>query len=441
MAHSSRSAPPLLVRTVRSTHRLEAGTEYRIGRDERADIPVTDPRVSWDHAVLYASGGTWVLEDKGSRNGTYAGAERVSRLNIDGPCVIHVGNPEDGPVLRFELESVAEAPSSAPPALARLARLSRIAAVQRLGRRRPARVAARRRPRAHLAHPAADGAGGEDRPPPGQRHRRARPRRLQGARRAEDVTDRPVPDLRPRQPQRHLRQRPAGEPGRADRGRHRLDRPRHLPAGRRRPGGVHRRGQRPLRGPGPPGHGGRRRQAEGAARGHHVPARRALHDGGHRPGRSGQVHPAQRADRQAPGDRRQRVLRLPRPVRELRRAQAPDRARPAGVRHARPAHRQDGPRLRGRAQVPARHHRGRPEPAGRRGAGRARDDPAREHQDPAAVRRAEEARQHRPRAADQAEPAVPGRADLAARPAPQARALRPDEEDDPDRPVGRGDHP
>jgi ABC transport system ATP-binding/permease protein len=114
MAHSSRSAPPLLVRTVRSTHRLEAGTEYRIGRDERADIPVTDPRVSWDHAVLYASGGTWVLEDKGSRNGTYAGAERVSRLNIDGPCVIHVGNPEDGPVLRFELEPVAEAPSNAP---------------------------------------------------------------------------------------------------------------------------------------------------------------------------------------------------------------------------------------------------------------------------------------------------------------------------------------
>ena len=68
MAHSSRSAPPLLVRTVRSTHRLEEGTEYHIGRDERAAIPVTDPRVSWDHAVLYVSDGTWVLEDQGSRN-------------------------------------------------------------------------------------------------------------------------------------------------------------------------------------------------------------------------------------------------------------------------------------------------------------------------------------------------------------------------------------
>jgi ABC transport system ATP-binding/permease protein len=118
MAHSSRSAPPLLVRTVRSTHRLEGGTEYRIGRDENADIPVTDPRVSWDHAVLYVSGGTWVLEDKGSRNGTYDGSERISRLNIDGPHVIHVGNPEDGPVLRFELEPVPEARPAAPPASA-----------------------------------------------------------------------------------------------------------------------------------------------------------------------------------------------------------------------------------------------------------------------------------------------------------------------------------
>jgi len=115
MAHSSRSAPPLLVRTVRSTHRLEEGTEYHIGRDERAAIPVTDPRVSWDHAVLYVSNGTWVLEDQGSRNGTYAGSERISRLNIDGPCVIHVGNPEDGPVLRFELEAVAQSPTNAPP--------------------------------------------------------------------------------------------------------------------------------------------------------------------------------------------------------------------------------------------------------------------------------------------------------------------------------------
>jgi ABC-type multidrug transport system ATPase subunit/pSer/pThr/pTyr-binding forkhead associated (FHA) protein len=100
--------PPLLVRTVRATHRLESGPEYRIGRDNSADIPVSDPRVSWEHAVLYAVGDGWVLEDRGSRNGTFLGAEKVSRLDITGPCVIHVGNPEDGPVLRLEVEQVAE---------------------------------------------------------------------------------------------------------------------------------------------------------------------------------------------------------------------------------------------------------------------------------------------------------------------------------------------
>jgi ABC transport system ATP-binding/permease protein len=118
MAHGSRSAPPLLVRTVRTTHRLESGPEYRIGRDERADVPVNDPRVSWDHAVLYTVGDGWVLEDRGSRNGTFLGAEKISRLDIIGPCVIHVGNPEDGPVLRMELEQVAEvvpSPPSPPP--------------------------------------------------------------------------------------------------------------------------------------------------------------------------------------------------------------------------------------------------------------------------------------------------------------------------------------
>ena len=121
MAHGGHSAPPLLVRTVRTTHRLESGPEYRIGRDEQADIAINDPRVSWDHAVLYTVGGGWVLEDRGSRNGTFLGAEKISRLDITGPCVIHVGNPEDGPVLRVEVEQAAEvapppSPSSPPPA-------------------------------------------------------------------------------------------------------------------------------------------------------------------------------------------------------------------------------------------------------------------------------------------------------------------------------------
>ena len=103
VAHSSHVAPPLLVRTVRNTHRLDSGQVYRIGRDEQADIPLVDARVSWEHAVLRAEGPVWVLEDRGSRNGTFLGSDRVGRLEISGPFVVHFGHPEDGPVLRFEL--------------------------------------------------------------------------------------------------------------------------------------------------------------------------------------------------------------------------------------------------------------------------------------------------------------------------------------------------
>ncbi|HEY6495303.1 MAG TPA: FHA domain-containing protein [Trebonia sp.] len=88
---------------MRNTHRLDSGQEYRIGRDDRADIPLIDARVSWEHAVLRAEGPVWVLEDRGSRNGTFLGSERITRLEITSPYVVHFGHPEDGPVLRFEL--------------------------------------------------------------------------------------------------------------------------------------------------------------------------------------------------------------------------------------------------------------------------------------------------------------------------------------------------
>jgi len=105
VAPNSHAAPPLLVRTVRNTHRLDSGQEYRIGREDRADIPLADARVSWEHAVLRAEGPVWVLEDRGSRNGTFVGSERISRFEITGkgPHVVHFGHPEDGPVLRLEL--------------------------------------------------------------------------------------------------------------------------------------------------------------------------------------------------------------------------------------------------------------------------------------------------------------------------------------------------
>ena len=90
----------LVVRTRQSDHRLQAGTSYRLGRDPGSDIVLSDTRVSWHHATLRYEQDNWILEDAGSTNGTFIGTQRVDRVTISSDCVIRLGNPEDGPVLR-----------------------------------------------------------------------------------------------------------------------------------------------------------------------------------------------------------------------------------------------------------------------------------------------------------------------------------------------------
>ena len=96
------AGPVLTVRTRQSDHRLQAGTAYRLGRDPGSDIVMSDSRVSWRHAVLRHEQDTWILEDVGSTNGTFIGTRRVDRITISAECVIRLGNPDDGPVLRCE---------------------------------------------------------------------------------------------------------------------------------------------------------------------------------------------------------------------------------------------------------------------------------------------------------------------------------------------------
>src|SRR6185369_6839979 len=114
---ASPSAPPdLEVRTRRSVHQLTAGTTYQIGRDPKSDIVMTDSRVSWRHGEMRAEADGWVIEDLGSTNGTFLGAQRLDRIDIREECVVRLGNPDDGPVLRC-VPQVAAAPA-APPAAA-----------------------------------------------------------------------------------------------------------------------------------------------------------------------------------------------------------------------------------------------------------------------------------------------------------------------------------
>jgi ABC-type multidrug transport system ATPase subunit/pSer/pThr/pTyr-binding forkhead associated (FHA) protein len=101
-----------LVRTRSSERTLQAGAIYRIGRDPKSDIVVADSRVSWRHGVLRLDGDTWILEDVGSTNGTFIGSQRIDRTPIAADCIVHLGNAEDGPVLRCVPQ--AAAPSAAP---------------------------------------------------------------------------------------------------------------------------------------------------------------------------------------------------------------------------------------------------------------------------------------------------------------------------------------
>jgi cytochrome P450/NADPH-cytochrome P450 reductase len=96
---SGGSVPPLAVRTQGSDQTLPAGPSYLIGRDPKCDIVITDARVSWRHAVLRLEHGRWVLADNGSTNGTYAGYQRVDRVEVNSECTIRLGDPADGPVL------------------------------------------------------------------------------------------------------------------------------------------------------------------------------------------------------------------------------------------------------------------------------------------------------------------------------------------------------
>src|SRR6516162_3487973 len=117
LAEAPASAAPALVVRTRSTERtLHGGSTYRIGRDPKSDIVVADSRVSWRHGTLRVDGDGWLLEDGGSTNGTFVGLQRIDRVLITGDCVVRLGNPDDGPVLRCMLQAAAPPGVLASPA-------------------------------------------------------------------------------------------------------------------------------------------------------------------------------------------------------------------------------------------------------------------------------------------------------------------------------------
>src|SRR5580704_12200832 len=114
----SSAVPALVVRTRSSERTLHGGSSYRIGRDPKSDIHVDDSRVSWKHGVLRVEGAGWLLEDVGSTNGTFVGLQRIERIPIAADCLVRLGNPDDGPILRCVPQAAAASPVAASPVAA-----------------------------------------------------------------------------------------------------------------------------------------------------------------------------------------------------------------------------------------------------------------------------------------------------------------------------------
>ncbi|WP_269859661.1 FHA domain-containing protein [Streptomyces sp. RPT161] len=111
--------PELLVESEGDSQVMKPGRSYTIGRDPLSDIVCTDPRVSWQHAVLRPGEHSWVLEDTGSTNGTYADGQRarlVGPVPVGPGSVLRFANPDDGPQAR--LSGAPSQPERAVPASA-----------------------------------------------------------------------------------------------------------------------------------------------------------------------------------------------------------------------------------------------------------------------------------------------------------------------------------
>jgi sulfate permease, SulP family len=82
--------------TVRGTDGAERiyplhGGNLVIGRDPACGICLQDAQVSWQHAVLSEADGTCVIEDLGSSNGTFVGAQRIRRQPLNAGEIVRIG--------------------------------------------------------------------------------------------------------------------------------------------------------------------------------------------------------------------------------------------------------------------------------------------------------------------------------------------------------------
>ncbi|MFI8308552.1 FHA domain-containing protein [Streptomyces sp. NPDC085927] len=105
--------PELVLESNGRTWTLDPSRSYTLGRDPQGDVVVDDARVSWRHATISFNGRSWVVEDHGSTNGTFAQGQRIHHLEIGSDTALNLGNANDGPRVTL---SGAAAPAASPQA-------------------------------------------------------------------------------------------------------------------------------------------------------------------------------------------------------------------------------------------------------------------------------------------------------------------------------------
>lgn len=75
-----------------------------IGRREGCEIPVADPTVSAEHAIVFAMGGAWHVRDLGSRTGTFVNGQQIHQKRLEAGDAVRVGPLE----LRFSPVSLSQ---------------------------------------------------------------------------------------------------------------------------------------------------------------------------------------------------------------------------------------------------------------------------------------------------------------------------------------------
>jgi pSer/pThr/pTyr-binding forkhead associated (FHA) protein len=87
LGERARARPQTAILVVEGKRMMVGERGATVGRSRQCEIVVEDPNVSRKHAELRPRGGSWVLTDLGSTNGS-----RVNGRPVEGPTVVKPGD-------------------------------------------------------------------------------------------------------------------------------------------------------------------------------------------------------------------------------------------------------------------------------------------------------------------------------------------------------------